>query len=99
MENLHVLLGPVITEKSMSEASKGRFTFHVAKTSTKYEIKKVIEERFKVNVTKITTVLIKGRSARSGTRRIERIKNPFKKAVVTLKAGEKIGIFDVGGQK
>jgi large subunit ribosomal protein L23 len=99
MQNLHVLLGPVITEKSMSEASKGRFTFSVSYSSTKHEIKKAIEEQFKVNVIKISTVVIKGRSLRTGIRRVERVKNPFKKASVTLKAGQKIGLFDVGGQK
>lgn len=99
MQSLHVLLGPVITEKSMSDASKGRFTFNVANSSTKHDIKKTIEEKFKVNVVKISTVVIKGRSLRTGIRRVERVKNPFKKAVVTLKAGQKIGLFDAGGQK
>ena len=93
------ILGPVISEKSMSEAVKGRYTFKVVKTATKTEIKKEVEERFKVNVIRTSTVNIKGRSLRAGTRRTELSLTPFKKAMVTLKTGQKIGLFDIGGKE
>lgn len=99
MDTLKILLGPVISEKSMEEASNGRYTFKVFSASNKNDIRKAIEEKFKVNVLKISTVTIKGRSSRSGVRRVETIKQPFKKAMVTLKEGQKIALFDSGSQK
>lgn len=99
MNTLSVVLGPLISEKSMNDAAKGKYTFKVSTQSTKKEIKKAVEEQFKVNVLKVATMTIKGRSSRNGTRRIEVIKQPFKKAIVRVKEGQKISIFDTGGQK
>lgn len=99
MDALKILLGPVITEKAMSEASKGRYTFKVFSAANKNDIRKAVEDKFKVNVLKISTVTIKGRSSRAGIRRVEKIKQPFKKAVVSLKEGQKIALFDSGSQK
>lgn len=96
---MNTILGPLISEKSMSKASLGKFTFKVAIKANKTSIKKEIEKRFKVNVVSITTVTIKGRGLRAGIRRTEILKSPFKKAVVTLKTGQKIGLFDTGSQE
>jgi large subunit ribosomal protein L23 len=93
------ILGPIISEKSMNEATKGKFTFKVAGQATKNDIRKEVEEKFKVNVIRIATIKIKGRSLRAGARRTEITLTPFKKAVVTLKAGQKIAIFDIGGKE
>jgi large subunit ribosomal protein L23 len=97
--NLSVIKHPIITEKSMNDAGKGKYTFRVFTTAGKKDIKRTIEKTFKVNVTKVTTVTIKGRSQKTGTRRIEATKQPFKKATVTLKEGQKISIFESGSQK
>lgn len=91
-----IILGPIISEKSMDAASKGKFTFRVSKNATKKDIKKAIEEKFKVNVTKIGTTIVKDRKKRMGAKRIEAFKNDYKKALLTLKEGQKIPIFDVG---
>ena len=99
MNALKVILGPVISEKSMNEASKGRYTFAVFENSKKKEIKKAIEEKFGVNVLKISTIIVKGRKMRTGAKRIEKLQSPFKKAVVTVKKGQKIPIFESGTQK
>lgn len=99
MHASQIILGPVISEKSMNESGKGRYTFKVSMESDKRSIKKAVEEKFKVNVIKISTVIVKGRSARSGVRRIEALKSAFKKAIVTVKTGQKISIFDTGAQK
>lgn len=90
-----VIVAPIITEKSMKDAGIGKFSFIVDINSTKTDIKKVIEKKFAVSVTKVYTTIQKGRSKRDGKRR-EEIKLPnFKKAQVILKKGEKIGIFDL----
>lgn len=94
-----VILAPLITEKSMSEAAKGKFTFKVAEASQKEQIKKAIEEKFKVNVVKVSTINVKGKKKRAGTKRTEITTSSWKKAIVKLKSGQKIGLFEVGGQK
>jgi len=99
MDILNVILGPVISEKSMNDASKGKYTFKVSRQSTKKDIKKAIEEQFKVNVLKVSTITVKGRSVKAGIRRVESLKQPFKKAIALLKEGQKISIFDTGTQK
>lgn len=93
------LINALISEKSMRDASLGRFTFKVTMNADKNSIKAEIEKRFKVNVVKVSTVVTKGRSVRAGVRRNELNLQPFKKAIVTLKKGQTIGLFDAGTQK
>ena len=93
---MNVLIAPIITEKSMMDASQGKFTFRVDRFATKEEIKKVVEKKFKVHVTNISTSILKGKSVRTGMKRTEKKLTPVKKAVVTLKKGEKIGMFELG---
>jgi large subunit ribosomal protein L23 len=97
MYALDVILGPIISEKSMTDASHGRYTFKVTVKAGKADIKKAVEEKYKVNAVKISTITIKGRSVRAGAKRNEIIRSPFKKAIVTVKTGQKIGIFDTSG--
>ncbi len=99
MESLRVIISPLISEKSMNDASKGRYSFRVVKNATKLDIKRAIEEKFKVNVVKLSTVTVKGRTSRTGAKRIERLQGSFKKAVATLKKDQKISLFDTGSQK
>ncbi len=92
--NTQILIAPLITEKSMLEANNGKFTFKVARQASKTDIRREVEKRFKVNVVKISTVTIKGRSVRAGVKRIEIKKASFKKAIVKLKKDQKIGLFE-----
>jgi len=96
---MNVIIGPLITEKSMIDAGNGKFTFRVVKTANKTEIKKEVEKNFSVNVTHISTSILKGKSTRVGMRRTEKLLSNTKKAVVTVKKGEKIGLFELGGDK
>jgi len=98
MDTNEVIVRPIISEKSMQHANSGKFTFHVAKRAHKGEIKKAIEEKFKVNVVRISTNVVKGKKSKAGTRRIEILKSTWKKAIATLKTGQKIALFDVGGK-
>jgi len=93
---MSVLISPVISEKSMNEVARDRFTFRVDSNANKIAVKKEIEKRFDVNVLNISTVIIKGRKVRVGTRRSEKTLSPFKKAIVTLKKGQKIPMFETG---
>jgi len=98
MDANNVIIKPIVSEKSMKNASDGKFTFHVAIKADKRMIRKAIEDKFKVNVVQISTSIVKGKKVRAGTRRIEVAKTPWKKAVVTLTKGQKIGLFDVGSK-
>lgn len=78
-----VILAPVITEKSMAAARDAKkFSFKVANDATKIDIKKAIEELFKVEVSKVNTIHMRGKSRRYG--RFEGYTSSWKKAVVTL---------------
>lgn len=83
-----IIIAPVITEKSMAERSNNVYTFKVIKSATKDEIKKAIEEAFKVEVTKINTLNTKSKRRRVG-KYAGRTKT-YKKAIVTLKDGSSI---------
>lgn len=94
MEQIDILRRPVITEKSMSQASVGRFTFEVAMEASKNQIRQAVEKQFKVKVVSIHTLIVKGKKKRVGKKR-QQVKNSSrKKAIVTLFPGQKIDIFE-----
>ncbi len=84
------ILSPVITEKAtlLSEQNKG--VFRVANDATKDEIAAAVEALFKVNVTKVNTLVVKGKTKRFRGRPGRR--SDVKKAVVTLAEGQSIDI-------
>ena len=88
-----ILIKPVITEKSSNlQETVNKYTFIVAKDANKIEVRKAIEEKFKVKVEKIATMNYEGKEKRVG-KYLGR-KNDFKKAVVTLLKDEKIEFQD-----
>lgn len=90
-----MIIRPIITEKTMAETKKQRFTFEVVLGATKTQIKNAIETMFKVNVTKTQTATMPGKSYRTGKRFKYAYRADWKKAIVTLKPGQKIELFDV----
>lgn len=84
---------PVLTEKSLEEAKRGKYTFWVGRNMTKYQIKKLISDVFEVSVVKVRTMNYVGETKRTQTGKIKRVM-PRKKAVVTLKEKEKIDLFE-----
>jgi large subunit ribosomal protein L23 len=91
MEELSILKQPIISEKSFAAAESGKYVFLVAKRATKIEIAKAVEKAFKVHVLSINTVIIEGKVKRFG--RIIGKRKDYKKAIVTIKKGEKIEEF------
>jgi large subunit ribosomal protein L23 len=88
-----VLRRPVISEKStLVKEIENAVVFEVLKDATKVQIKQAVEEAFKVKVTGVRTVVVRGKSARVG-RSIGRKRN-WKKAYVTLAEGETIEFFE-----
>ena len=82
-----IIIRPVITEQSMTQAQDKKYTFIVAKNTNKTEIKKAVQEIFKVNVEKVDTMNYAGKTKRMG--RNEGKTSSYKKAVVTLTAASK----------
>ena len=87
---LDTIISPIVTEKSTSLSEFNKFVFKVHKGSNKSSIKKSIEKIFKVNVIKINTVNIKGKS--KIVRNRKSFKSGYKKAIVTLKKGQSIDL-------
>ena len=90
MKNIFdVLKSPILTEKSTTQKeTANKVTFEVDRRANKIEIKQAVEKIFKVKVIDVHTMLVRGK--------VKRYKNLFgkrsdwKKAVVTLKPGEKV---------
>lgn len=88
-----IILSPVITERSMEEASLRKYSFKVAKDAGKIEIKKAAEELFGVKVSKVNTMNVRGKLRRQG--RFEGYTPSWKKATITLTEDSKsIEFFD-----
>ncbi len=88
-----VLVGPLLTEKgTLIKEQDNKVLFSVAKESNKIEIKKAVEEIFKVKVARVTTMVCKGKKKRMG--RNEGKRPDWKKAIVTLKEGEKLDFIE-----
>jgi len=93
MRNYHdIIIKPVVTEKSMNLLADNKYTFVVDKKSNKTEIKNAIEDIFKVKVEKVYTLIVKGKPKRMG--KFEGRTSDRKKAIVSLKPGQKIKLFE-----
>jgi large subunit ribosomal protein L23 len=94
MKNTYdVLVGPLLTEKgTLIKETENKVLFRVALDANKIEIKKAVEDIFKVKVDKIATIKCKGKKKRLG--RFEGRRPDWKKAIVTLKEGEKLEIIE-----
>ncbi|CAA7600143.1 Ribosomal protein L23/L15e [Acididesulfobacillus acetoxydans] len=83
-----VLRRPVISEKSVNLSAENKYSFWVDPAANKIEIKNAVEKMFKVGVTEVRTMNVKGRVKRVG-RHSGRTPDR-KKAVVTLRPGDAI---------
>ena len=86
-----VLVEPWVTEKSHAGISENKYSFKVSRTASKTEIKKAIEGYYKVKVSKIGVINIPEKKKSYG--RYPAKKAGIRKAVVTLKQGDKIELF------
>ena len=87
---LDTIISPIITEKSTSLSEHNKIVFKVDKGASKKLIKKNIEKIFKVNVVKINTINLKGKSKM--VKNIKIFKPGYKKAIITLKKGQSIDL-------
>ena len=87
---LDTIISPNITEKSTSLSEFNKVVFKVHKGASKNSIKKSIEKVFKVNVIKINTINLKGKTKIVKNKKT--FKSGCKKAIVTLKKGQSIDL-------
>ena len=92
MHAFQILRRPVITEKSTLLSEQGRYVFEVAKSATKHDIKRAVEEAFEVTVVRVHTMSVRGKRKRFGPR-ITTLRS-WKKAIVTLAPGDSITLFE-----
>lgn len=86
MNAYKVIIEPILTEKSVNLKEINKYFFKVSNDVNKIEVKKAVEELFKVKVKNVRIVNMKPKKARLG--RFEGYRSGWKKAIVTLKEGK-----------
>jgi len=91
-----IVIHPVISEKSMDEAQRGKYTFAVHDDANKVQIAAAVEELFKVEVVSVNVLTTKSKEKKGGMRRsrLAGHTTPWRKAIVTLVPGQKIEFFE-----
>ncbi|HBC75281.1 MAG: 50S ribosomal protein L23 [Candidatus Wallbacteria bacterium GWC2_49_35] len=87
-----IILYPVVSEKSVMGKEFNKYSFRVIRDANKVEIKKAVEELFKVKVVRVNTMKCHPKLKRMGAH--AGYTSEWKKAIVTLKEGEKIAFFE-----
>jgi large subunit ribosomal protein L23 len=88
MEVWQVIERPLITEKNTYQLGEGKYTFRVAREANKIQIREAVEKIFKVQVADVNVMNVRGKERGVGRRK--GMSPSWKKAVVTLKAGQRI---------
>jgi len=89
----HIIRRPIaLTEKAARLSNEHKVIFEVARESNKVQIRDAVQKLFNVTVTNVNTLLMRGKDRRMG-RGYGKMQN-WKKAIITLKEGDKIDFFD-----
>ena len=101
IDDKNIILNPVLTEKSSLLMEKlNQYVFRVSVNANKIQIKNELEKKFKVSVTKVSTMNFNGKSKNTTIRsgghvlRSSGRRSSWKKAIITLKDGDKINLVD-----
>jgi large subunit ribosomal protein L23 len=96
LDAAQIVLRPVISEKSMDQTNRRKYTFAVADEANKLQIKAAVETLFKVTVLDVNVSNSKRKEKSRNRRRGRQVgyTSPWKKAVVTVKAGDSIEFFE-----
>ena len=92
MHLYEVLRRPLITEKNTVLQAQGKYAFEIAGKATKHQVKQAVEKAFKVDVVSVNVMMVPGKNRRVAGRTV--LTPSWKKAIVTLKAGDKIELFE-----
>jgi large subunit ribosomal protein L23 len=97
--NIQIIRKPIITEKSMHSSSKNEYVFAVNRLAKKNQLKEFIEKKYGVTVEDIRTSKLPGNRKRVGKRRKEVKESDTKKAIIKIKDGQKIEVFETKSKK
>jgi len=86
------LVKPLVTEKAANLSDNGKYAFIVNVNANKIEVAKAVSDVYGVKVEAVNIIKMKGKAVSRG--RIKGSRNDFKKAIVTLKKGETIQIYE-----
>ncbi len=92
MNVYQVLRRPLITEKNSQLQILGKYVFEVADEANKNQVRQAVEKTFKVDVISVNIITVPGKQRRLGRHQV--LTSPWKKAIVTLKSGDKIELFE-----
>ena len=87
----NVIIRPIVSERSFDLMGQNKYTFEVAKQAPKEEIAAAVEKLFGVHVVKVNTMNVKPKNKR--VRYVAGKTRTWKKAIVTIAAGEQIEVF------
>ena len=88
----NIILTPKVSEKTMYLAERGQYVFEVPSSTNKIEVSKAVEKAFKVEVVAVNIIIHKGKLKRF--KQIMGRQKNTKKAVVTIKKGQTISLFE-----
>ena len=92
MDYRDIVIRPIITERGTDSMAAGRYTFEVYIGANKHQIKKAVEDLFKVHVIDVNTMVVKGKLRGFG--RLSGRRKDWKKAIVSLREGDSIPLFE-----
>jgi len=91
-----ILIKPILTEKTYKLATdKNEYTFLVNTVADKKSIAKQVKSKFSVDVEKVRIINQLGKIKNFGSKRQSGVRQNYKKAILTLKKGQKIDLFDM----
>ncbi len=97
MDLKYVIKRPIITEKSLTSTKDNRYTFEVAAGANKDQIKAAVKAAFDVDAVAVWTSTKKPVTRSTGRRRLPGETATLKKAIVEIKAGQSIKVFETKG--
>lgn len=89
-----VIRRPIVSERALKLVEQGKYTFEVAPTATKVQIREAVETIFKVDVVAVNTTIMPGKKRRDFRSRSYGSTPQWKKAIVTLKPDQRIEFFE-----
>ena len=92
MHLYEVLRRPIITEKNTALQEQNKYVFEVARVANKHQVKQAVEKAFEVKVLDVNMITVPGKTRRVGRRQVKT--SPWKKAIITIEKGQKIGFFE-----
>ena len=94
-----IVVKPLFTEKTLSQAAVGWYAFKVARTARKGTIARVVADAYKVTVIDVRTLHMHGKTRKAGRRQMITRKPDWKKALVRLAKGQTINEFETPTQE